>query len=323
MPVYDGSDIRLHFLWEDNGYDSSPNDSTPKSVGKNGVMETLEATRNGTRVFLPASRIAVDIKSTRVEGSWAINAAVSTPWVFGLIKGRPGSPTDNGDGTFTYTFDGEPQSAQLLVGYEGIGDERALGGAVPLRAVIDTSVDEDTAVLTMEGIYASDSKDTPASLTSQPDSGFDALDFSDARLDLDGTTQTIMQDASLTLEYPDLGGVVGFGSRFFVDYGIGAFEPTIEYSKLKEDNTPTENIYGSSTTSMQEDLSSSPPLTQELDNGQSGGDMNRLTFKGTGSFSDTLGEPNLGDPSQRVQEDINKMLQDVTIEARNGVSTAP
>lgn len=322
MPAYDGSDTRLHLLWEDNGFLNDPTDATPKSLGKAAQLETLELTRNGTRVFLPASRTAVDIKTgARIDGSWGLRAAVSTPWIYRWIKGAP-TTTDNGDGTFTHTYDGTPDPARLLIGYEGIGDERTLAGCVPVRAVVETSVDEDLGgIVTMEGFYA-DEPDLSQSLTSQPTSGFDVLDASDATFDLDGAAQTIMQQSTWTLEYPDLGGVVGFGSRLPVDYGIRAFTPEVDYTKLKVDNAPVEDIYDGSA-SLQEDVASSAPLTQEFDNGESGSAMKRLTLSGTGSFPNSLGESGHGDPQSLIEEDLNRMLTDVTITARNGTETPP
>ena len=324
MPAYDGGDTPLHILWEDNGYLNAPNDSTPKSLGKAAQLETLELTRNGTRVYLPASRTPVDIKSgSRIEGSWGFRAAVSTPWIYRAIKGAP-STSSNGDGTYTHTFDGTPDPFRILIGIEGIGDERTIAGCVPVRATVETSTDEDLGgIVTMEGFYA-DEPDlaTPASLTSQPDSGFGVLDASDATFDLDGSTQTIMQQSTWTLEYPDLGGVVGFGSRLPVDYGVRAFEPSLDYSKLKVDNAPVTDIYDGSG-SLQEDVASLKPVTQTFDNEQTGSSMERLIFEGSGSFPNSLGESGHGNPRSLLEEELNRMLSDVTIKARNGTQTPP
>lgn len=321
MPAMDGSDVRVTYLWEDAGYRQSPSDSTPKVWGADAQLTTNEASRNATRIRLPASNTAVDIKSGTFDGSWAVEFGLTNPWWLRAIRGAP-SVTDNGDGTYTYTYDGEPDPFRILEGYEELGDERLLVGCLATRAELNPDVENETARVTLEGFYATEENTSPASLTAQAGLNFDALDYSDARLDLNGTKQTIMQNASLALEWPNSQDIVGWDSHFPIDYATGNFDPQIDYTKIKVDNNPLTEIYGGST-SMQEDVQADDSVTIAMANDESGSATNQLTFSCSGSFPNTYGEDGAGDPTSLIQENINRMIQDCTITATNGKSSAP
>ena len=321
MTVPTGATTRVNVQFEDNGYNQDPSTSTPFVPGANAQLTTAEATNNGTRIWLPASNTAVDIKAGAFDGAWALQWALTSPWMFGAIKGAP-TTVDNGDGTYTHTFDGEPDSFQIIEGYETSGKERTITGCVPARASIEPAVREATVTCTMEGFYATEGYATPASLTGQASLSEDTLDYGDAVLNLAGTAQAIMQRATLSLEWPNLGDIQGWGSRFPIDYVVGNFEPTIDYSKIKVDDAPLNDVYGGST-SMQEDVENAKTLGMAFDNGKTGAEMNQISFDGVGSFPESYNESTPGDVQSAIEENLNRLIRDVDVVATNGTATAP
>jgi hypothetical protein len=324
MGALTGAGTRVNWIREDS-FTTAVLNPTPKVPGANATLDTAEATNNGTRIYLPASRTAVDIKAGSFDGAWAISGALTNPWWLETIYGSPNT-TDNGDGTYTHTFEmGEPTSFQILEGYEtSTTAERALKGCVPARAVFDPSVGEDGVVpFTWEGFYATESVDTDVSLTSQDTLDHDEFDYSDAQLDVDGTEQAIVQNASVELVVDPVEGIDAFGSRFAIDYVAGAFNPVVDYTKVKRDADALQQVYGG-TTSMQEEVPQAP-LTLDFDNGKAAGSgKNQVTFNGTGSFAESYGEEGPpGDPTARIDENLNRMLEDISVDATNETATPP
>lgn len=319
-----GAQQRLHFLWEDNGYGSSPNDSTAKIFGHDAVLTTSEATNNGTRIRLPASETAVVIKEGSFDGAWAVTFALSTPWWLRTLYGAP-STTDNSDGSYTHTYSGvDPTPIRILVGYEPTTDVRTLKGCVPTQASIDPTVDENTTAVTLEGFYQTEEVTSPGSLTTQPTPADEPLDYGDADLKVAGTSRAIVQNASLTLPLNTTTGIRGFGSRFFIDYvDEGSFDPELSYTEVDDDTDSLDEIYGGST-SMQEDIADDDAVTLSWDNGNAAGSgINQITANATGTFPESFAETGTGDPTSRIEEELGRLITDVTFDATNETATAP
>jgi len=325
MSVATGADTTVYWIRESD-YKIAASDPTPHNFGANGQLTTREAVNNGTRIYLPYSRQAVDIKAGTFEGSFAVDFALTNPWFFELLMGPPDT-TDNGDGTHTHTFSmGEPTSFQLIEGYElaAGNDEAGLQGCVPATFTADPSVGQDGVVpCVLEGFYGGEGVDEDVTLTDQPSLSETPLDYGDARLDIDGTTQNIVQDASLSLTLDPLEAIQGFGSRFPIAYLAGAFTPSLDYSKIKQDTDAQQQVYGGST-STQESVPNDAPLTLDFDNGQSAGSgMNQITFNGSGDFPESYGEEGPGDPTSAITENLSRMLQNVTVDATNETASPP
>lgn len=322
-----GADTRVNCQFEEtSNYRTLDSNRDPFVPGANATLDTAEASNNGTRITLPASRLSVSIEPGTFDGSWAISFALTNPWLLEGLYGAP-STTDNGDGTYTHTYSmGEPASFQILEGYDtSTAAERALQGCVPARVTADPSVGEDGVVpCVMEGFYAFEDTDTGVTLTAQDTLDADTLDYGDARLDIDSTTQQIVQDASIELAINPLEAVQGFGSRFAIGYLAGMFEPQIDYSKIKQDADAIDRVYGGASTSIQEDIDNQAPLTLDFDNGVAAGSgKNRIVFNGSGSFPESYGEDGAGDPRSAIQENLNEMLENVTVKATNETATPP
>ncbi|UIO98898.1 hypothetical protein Hbl1158_10165 [Halobaculum sp. CBA1158] len=318
MPVTTGSDVIINMQWESALADGAEADADPFVPGGNAVMDTNEVTNNGTRIYLPASNRAFDIKPGTFEGAWAISFDLTSPWFLRAILGSP-TTVDNGDGTYTHTYDGDPEPFQLLEGYEGAGVERGVAGCIAQNVTVDPTVDEDTARVTMEGFFVDDGYDTPASLTSQAEISKSVLGYEHATLSLDGTEEKIVRDASLSLS-ANTRPYDGFGQRTSIDYFVGAFEPTIDYTKVEDDPSPTlDDVYGASGSVG---TPSTKPLTLPFDNGETGSATNEIEFGCSLTFPESRSEDGAGDSDAALEQTLNRIIGDVVVDATNGNATA-
>lgn len=326
MPALTGGKTRLNIQWE-SSYKTAEGSPSPFVPGANTRLTTREATNNGSRITLPASNVAVDIEEGIFDGAWALEFGLTNPWFLRSIYGSP-TTVDNGDGSYTHIYSlGEPDSFQILEGYEtSTNAESALKGCVTARLRVDPTVEEgDIVACTAEGFYATESTDTDVTLTSQDTLDEDALDFGDATLKLGGSAEAIVQDASLELAWDPIEPIQAFGSRFALDFLAGLFTPTIEYSKVKQDADAIKNVYGGST-SMQEDIENQSKVELNFDNGKAAGSgINKVLFEGSGdSFPESYAEDGPpGDPRARLDENLNRLIEDMDVKATNETSTAP
>lgn len=325
MPALTGGDVRANIQWE-SSYKTLDGTASPFVPGANGVLQTAEATNNGTRITLPASQIAVDIEEGTFAGAFAIAFGLTNPWWAQTIYGAPNT-VDNGDGSYTHTYSlGEPDSFQILEGYEtSTTAERALKGCVTARMTCDPTVDQgETVPCVLEGFYATEDVETGVTLTAQDTLDEDALDYGDATLKLAGAAEAIVQSASLELAWDPIQPVQAFGSRFAVDYMSGLFTPTIDYSKIKQDADSMQDVYGGST-SMQEDIENQAKVELNFDNGKTAGSgINQIFFEGSGnSFPESYGEDGPGDPRSLIQENLNRLIEDINVVATNETAAPP
>jgi len=61
MPAATGHDVRVTYLWEDNGFSNSPSDSNHKTFGANVRFNRAEASNDPTKLFDPNDREAAQI----------------------------------------------------------------------------------------------------------------------------------------------------------------------------------------------------------------------------------------------------------------------
>lgn len=324
--VLTGGKTRVNIQFEDpDNYGSVDSNRDPFVPGANATLDTREATNNGRRITLPASRKSVAIKAGSFDGAWSISGALTNPWIYEALLGSP-STTDNGDGTYTHTYDlGDPVPFQILEGYElSTTAEATLEGCLPARIAVNPSVGEDGVVpFTAEGFYRKETLQSSVSLTSQDTLDNDPWDYADARLDVDTTTQAIVQNASVELAVNPLEAVQEFGSRFPSYYLAGLYEPALNHGKLKADTNAQQRIYGGST-SMQEDVPDDTTFTMEFDNGAAAGSgQNMITYNGSGGFGESYGEDGPGNPRAAIQENLQYSLQDVQVVATNETQSPP
>ena len=292
MPASTGANTSLHFQQESSFGDGG--DGTDKIFGADQTLETAEVTNNGTRIYMPGSNRSVEIKEGTFDGSWSVSFDLSTPdflyALFGSIS--------------TGTYSGDPAPIAIHAGDETTGSTRVLEGCVASSCSVAPSVDENTVPITLEGFYTSESQDS--SFTSQTGLSNDVYDYADASLSLGGTTEGIVQNASLDLTAATEP-INEFGTRFATDFMVGPFEPTVNFSKIKQDENNAENVYGGST-STQENITTDSAVTLDFSKGG-----NSITFTCEATFPESYNVP-YGDPSATVEEEINRQITDVTVD---------
>lgn len=319
-----GHDFTGWFLHEDNGFSSSPNDTDHKPFGADATFDSAEGSNNAQQVFAPGSRAPIDIVEQVFQGSWSVSFSYTNPWWLNWFFGSP-SQTDNNDGSYTYDWSGEePQSHQIGIGRTDSGKERVLMGCIATEASISPSVG-GMAEVTLRGAYADEKVVDPASITSQPSINEKPMTFADAALKLGGTTLGYVQSGTVTIQN-NIQLIQEWGQRPAIDFSPRSLTPTVSFSKINEagevDNL--KKMYGSSaSSSVQDDVTNEEAMTLVLDNGNSAGSgINKLTVNLTGTFPDSYSESGLGDPEADVTEDINRLVEGITVDATNEVASA-
>lgn len=327
MPAPTGAHTTLHYLWEDAGFASSPNDTDNKPFGGNATLSQMEGSNNVIDIFQPNNRQIEQLIAQHFDGAFTVDFEVSNPWWLRALFGEP-TTVDNTDGTYTHTWDGKnPTPMRITAGYEppatdsGGEDRRVLEGCVVSSATVDTSV-EDTGSVSLTGAYANENYSRNTALDPQPDLQYRVLTFAQAALSLEGTTLSLVQDASVEIENNvDL--LRELGTRVAVDYSPKAMVPSVDYTRIRVENSEQDSLYGSQGAStVQEHVAEEGPLQFAFDNGGLGGEDNQMQLDLSGSKLDSLGNENLGNPQEDLQESINRKLRDLSAEATNNTAAA-
>jgi hypothetical protein len=323
-----GHETTLMYLWEDNGFSSSPTDSTHKTFGADPTLDTAEGSNALQRVFRPGKRAGIDQIAMIFEGSWAVSFTLTNPWWVASLIGEP-SQTDNADGTYTYTYsmtqDGSPTTMRIINGHEQSGKERVLKGCMATRCTIDVNVEGEVEV-TLEGAYADEEILTPASLTSQPTKNYDPLTFAEGSISVGGTVENYVQSMSLTVEN-NIDPIREMGTRVVIDYNPKTIEPSVDFGKLFEgDHTSLEALFGGSgATTPQEDADDNQAsVDMGFDNAKAAGSgQNTGTFTLSGTLTESYGESGTGDPTADLEENINRSGLEPSLSWTNEESAAP
>jgi hypothetical protein len=319
-----GHNFVAGYYHEDNGFANLPTDSTLKTPGANHTIDQAEGSNQAVQVFQPGSRAPVDIVEQLFNGAWQMSFVYTNPWWLNFIYGAP-STVDNNDGSYTHTWDGEdPQSQQIVIGREASGEERVLKGCVCTQATFAPQVNGMTQI-TLTGAYAEEETLDPASIISQPTLDKKPITFADTSLDLGGTTLGYVQSGQMQLQN-NIDLVSELGTRVPIDYAPRTLVPSFNFSKINElgETDNLQKMYGdSASTTVQEDVTSQEGMTFVFDNGKSAGSgINRMTADLKGTFPESYGENGLGDPEADVTEEINRLVETVSIDATNETSTA-
>lgn len=321
-----GHDVRGWYLHEDNGFAASPTDSTYKPFGANTVIDRAEGTNNAMQVFEPGNRIAVDVVERLFEGSWSVTFDYTNPWWLNFIFGAP-TTVDNADGSYTHTWSGDTMQTQRIgIGYEPSGKERILQGCVAATANARPSVGENGRI-TISGAYAKEEINDPASLTSQPSIDNEVMTFADATLSLGGSTRGLVQQAGVELN-TNAEVINELGTRAGVDFAARQLVPRFNFTKINDGGEVNElkKLYGDTAASaVQETVSSNAreDATLTFDNGLAAGSgINQMNINLTSTMQDGFGQDGLGDPAADIEDNINRLVAGITVEATNEVATA-
>ena len=328
MVATTGADTRAVYLWEDSFATDSPADSTPKTFGHDVTVTSAELSNNPEDLFDPGSREAAERIAQMFEGSWGVEFVLTNPWFWRAViaEGSSTGVDSDGDGTTDYyehTFDGQiPDSLQLILPVEATENERVLQGCVVSSCTLEAS-DNGTTTVTLEGAYANESETTNASLTGQVTASEDPLTFADGELTFDGTTFSLVQNVSVTIEN-NIDLVPELGSRFAADYSPKPRTTTVDFGKIVESDSNLLTAYGGSGSSPDNRLDGSDEVSGSLtfDNGGSGSNTNSHTVNFAGGFPETYGRDGTGDPEADYIENLTYGARQVDVVAQNGTASA-
>lgn len=323
MTVSTGAHTRLCYYWEDSFAEDSPTDDDEKPFGRQAVMTTLEGSNEAVRQFEPGSREAARIIETVFDGSFTVEFQLANPWWLAAIITEASSSTDNGDGTYTHTFDGEwPETMQIRYGNEVTLEERVLKGCVLTSAEIDSSV-PDEVMVTVEGAYADEEVEEAADtgeLTDRPSYDHRGYVFKDAVVNRDDDGDlSYLQDASISITNTiDI--VNELGQRAGVDYSPKEREIDISYSEIVNDSNEsnTARLYGdSAASSVQSEVQSEEDIEVTFD-----ADGDDIVFKIGSAMPNTMSVSNVGDPTEDTIQEMVEWASSLTVEATNETESA-
>lgn len=343
MSVATGTNTLWVWIWEDlNEYNQEPGDPEDdeyKVFGANEVVSSQDRSNNPERMFRPFNRGARNIIETSFEGSWGSDFTLTNPDWLPFIYGDPEVTTDEDDNS-VWTFELEPRtpprSAHLIeeIHYPDQEVEQTIyTGAFASSGDVDVSV-EDVVDGSLSGLYATEETystadgdqlvygDDELGLNEQPENEFRPLHFGNStlRLDLDedGSPEikSLVQDASLTLE-GNSEIEYELGSRFGGAFSNLQFEPDISYTNLVGLDIKDEekrNAYGSQASRGPEETMDEAALEGELEFSTGRDEDPTIQFQLQGAFPESFDRGNVGDPQESIEDNIDRMLQDVIVE---------
>jgi hypothetical protein len=361
MSTTTGANVIFAYRWEDDGEfnqdvdDGSgayaPSDTTNKNFGANESLDTADRANNPERMNRPFSRSAEQIIEAQFDGSWSTEFVLANTWWLQYFYGKPA--VQGTSAPFTHTYDVDPtvgpddtnipRSAHLIEEThhsDGTVKQTVYKGAVATSIDVDISV-EDTVSISIDGDYADEvSFDNPETnsplgeIGTQPKLEYRPMHYGNGilRMDVnnDGTIETRrkIQDAGISLEgNTELARELG--TRFAVAREDLAFEPSLDYTSLVDGDIAhdeRESVYGASagstTSSPQETLDGSS-IDGELEIDANTSKDNKVIFNILGAFPDDYSRSGIGAPDEALEEDITRMIAEVTVEVKSDEETPP
>lgn len=338
------------YRWEDDGeYNQNPSnisDDTNKIFGADETMETADRSNNPERMMRPFQRHSEQILEMEFDGSWQADFVLTNTWWLQFFYGAPTSSGSSVPYTHDYSTDptSPPKSAQLIEEThhsDGTITQTIYTGVVAGSIDTDVSV-QDTANITIDGLYADEetydtdvANNSPfGTIGSQPDTSYRAMHFGNSILkmdvDEDDTHETLahVQDAGLSLEgNVELG--YELGTRFPVIPEFLNFEPSINYTTLIDGGnamSERKQMYGASSGSepyTPAETMSDAEIVGALEFDANTGTDNKLVFNLKGAFPEDYSRSNIGNPEDPLEDDITRMINNVTVTVTSDTETPP
>jgi hypothetical protein len=306
-PAAAGHETRVSYLFEDNGFASAPNDSTDKPFGRDATLSTLEASNNEQRLYHFGTRTADTIVELGFSGSWTAEFILSASEWLAALYDTP-TETDNTDYTTREYLGTTPQSLQITQSTPATGEERTLSGCVVTSMSLDINAD-DTASVTLEGVYADDTNDPDASssggLKSQPSVSPEPMRFAEADLKRSGSSLDMTQgSASLTINNgTEL--LYGFGQRTPTSFAARAQTVDLTHSRVVQGESDLQTFYGNSADSVQDKIDNSTDLSLVFTNGESAADQLTITFDISNCLTSSHSRSGIGDESADLMDELS------------------
>jgi len=303
-----GHHADVSYTFEDNGFDSSPNDTTFKNFGGNATLDTFEGSHNAVRVF-NAERRAAEVIEQNFSGSWSVTCEGFTepPWWLAGLFGQPSSSNVAGalyDHTYEVETSNDPVSLELYGPTEGFNEYKVLSGAVIASVTVDQD-NQSSPEVTISGAYAAEPT-TDTTLDPQPPAFSDTSFLNrDAELRADGGS-TVAKTQSTTLNLEGNTELVDeIGSPGPVDFIPRAWEPSLDWEKILATDQTVDPL-----SLFTADATYESKLL--YDNGQSGDSEYSIDFTVNTSRPMDWSETGRNDPDADLTEELSEMAADVT-----------
>jgi hypothetical protein len=301
-------------------YRGTPTDDDYKVTGQDQTLNDLTID-NALERLRNLSAEAKETIATTFEGAIGVSGVVTedTAWLLNHVFGQ--EPTAEGTDPTTYTWEtvsgATPmQSARFYVGLDHLGGyaERALKGVVFPQCDFENPENGPTTY-TMTGFFADEELGTSATPGSAPSTTSDAFVFHGGNLDIDGSTLTKMQSATLSIQ-TGARGIRGW-ERKFSDAVIGAEEHTLSPTKIVEDTDLLTTSYGNSQAPATSSGVDSVPATLELGNG-----TEILRFNLPRVTPNTHSWENIGTAANDKNESVELFVDTLTAELETSTAEA-
>jgi len=319
--IQTGANSTLVYYWEDNGFKGSPTDSTAKPFGKDSALTGWSGSRNAVELFDPNSREVAEWIEQQFSGTFTADFVLGNPWWNRAVLTEPGSPTDNGDGSYTYSISGEdPSSIQIVTGNTRSGEDWLLKGAVVANATMTIEVPGNVTV-SLDGAYSALEETEPGTQEAQATRSAEATTFVDGSLSIGGSVQRLIQSLTFTIaNNTDV--VLELGAEEPVDFSPKARMLTVDSVQTRDDASDDEmdRFLGGGGTLAAPTVND---LVIDLDNGESGADAQQLKYTLTDALPNEFSVSGTGNPDSNVENSVTNRPVGVTAEATNDQSTAP
>lgn len=341
MSVLTGSRQIWAYVFEDDGEyaqePGEPADNDFKPFGDDEDISEPDADNSEESLYRPFSRQPSTYLEQEYDGSWGVDFVYTNPWWFAFIFGEPEIVEETGE--WTLTFEGGPQnlpkSGHLIeeTHYrDGTVTQTVYIGAVVDSPDVSTSV-QDTFDVSLDGFYADerlyeDAANSPyGEIGQQPTTDFRPLNFANAELfldlDDDGTAEFRgnVQDADISFN-SNADPEYELGTRFSTAPSFLDFEPDLTYTARVTDDLKEEekkSFYGTQVDTSGDELFPAEELTDDdiigSLNAFSRKQTNELEISFAEAFPSSYQRSNTGDPESAVDDDVDRMLTDMTVEA--------
>lgn len=305
------------YVFEDNGFDTTPSDTTFKNFGGNTTVDTLEGGHQAVRVF-NASRKAAEIIQQLFDGAWSVTCDLTDPpWWLAGVFGQPTSTLISGslyEHKYSLGDSNNPVPLRLYLPTDGFNKYEMLAGCVIASVSVDQSPD-GSPELSISGAYAREPVRQSSPSVTIP--SFTESTFSNrhAELKVGGTTVGRAQNTSITLETgTEL--VPEIGSANMVDFSPKTFAPDVSFDKIKwigQSVDPLDRFK----------QASSADVSLGYDNGETGDSQYAVDWTVTDSFPNSWSESGRNDPESNLIEELQEMGEDASVTVTQAVATPP
>jgi hypothetical protein len=297
----------ISYVFEDAGFNTSPNDTSFKGFGGRARLTTFDAARQAERVY-NFGRETAEIIGQNFEGGWEVTMEGLTepPWWLAAAFGQPTSSNVSGalyDYSYDLANDNDPTSLRLYLPTDGFGEYEYIPGAV-LSDLTVSQADDGSPEVVINGFYAEEPQRSSSLSPSVPAFGESSYSNRDAELLVDGDSVGVPQNTELSLA-TGARPIQGFGSDAVLDWVTGLWEPDVSWTKVIATDQTVDPLNRFKTGSQVN-------VSLDYDNGLTGEDAYTVNFDLTGSYPDEWSESGRNNPEENLEEQVNELAEGLT-----------